>query len=83
LRLADSRKNAHQLQRTFGREPWTPVRTGYRQAAAPAGHESNWLPAPTGNFILWLRVYLPGETVLNGKYKVPPVVEVSDACYEA
>jgi hypothetical protein len=46
----------------------------YIQNAAPAGHESNWLPAPTGNFILWLRVYLPGQTVLNGEYKVPPVV---------
>jgi hypothetical protein len=47
----------------------------YIQNAAPAGYESNWLPAPSGNFILWLRVYLPGQTVLNGKYKVPPVVE--------
>ena len=33
----------------------------YIQNAAPAGHESNWLPAPSGNFILWLRVYLPGQ----------------------
>jgi hypothetical protein len=48
----------------------------YIQNAAPAGHESNWLPAPTGNFILWLRVYLPGQTILNGEYQVPPVVEV-------
>lgn len=47
----------------------------YIQNAAPAGHESNWLPAPTGKFILWLRVYLPGATILDGKYKVPPVVE--------
>ena len=44
--------------------------------AAPAGHESNWLPAPAGNFILWLRVYVPGQAILNGDYKVPPVVEV-------
>jgi hypothetical protein len=48
----------------------------YIQNKAPAGHESNWLPAPTGNFILHLRVYLPGQTVLNGEYKVPPVLEV-------
>jgi len=41
---------------------------------APAGHESNWLPAPSGNFILWLRVYLPGQTVLDGSYMMPPVV---------
>lgn len=48
----------------------------YIQSTSPAGHESNWLPAPTGNFILWLRVYLPGQTILNGEYQVPPVVEV-------
>jgi hypothetical protein len=47
----------------------------YIQNAAPAGRESNWLPAPTGNFILWLRVYMPGEIILDGKYEVPPVVE--------
>jgi hypothetical protein len=47
----------------------------YIQNIAPAGHESNWLPAPTGNFILWLRVYVPGQAILNGEYKVPPVVE--------
>jgi hypothetical protein len=46
----------------------------YIQNAAPAGRESNWLPAPAGHFILWLRVYLPGPLILNGEYKVPPVV---------
>jgi hypothetical protein len=46
------------------------------QKAAPAGHESNWLPAPAGNFILWLRVYVPGQAILDGEYEVPPVVEV-------
>jgi hypothetical protein len=49
----------------------------YLQNAAPAGHESNWLPAPAGNFILWLRVYIPGAAILNGEYAVPPIVEVS------
>jgi hypothetical protein len=48
----------------------------YMQNAAPVGHESNWLPAPAGNFILWLRVYIPGQAILDGKYTVPPVVEV-------
>jgi hypothetical protein len=47
----------------------------YIQNSAAAGHESNWLPAPSGNFILWLRVYLPGQAILDGTYKVPPVVE--------
>ena len=46
------------------------------QNAAPAGLESNWLPAPAGNFILWLRVYIPGEAILRGEYTVPPVLEV-------
>jgi hypothetical protein len=49
----------------------------YIQNTAPSGHESNWLPAPTGNFILWLRVYLPGQTVLDSQYKVPPIVQAS------
>ena len=49
----------------------------YLQNTAPAGHEPNWLPAPAGNFILWLRVYIPGEAILKGEYIVPPVVEVS------
>ena len=49
----------------------------YIQNTAPVGHESNWLPAPTGNFILWLRVYLPGSSVLNGESQVPPIVQVS------
>ena len=47
----------------------------YIQNTVPAGHESNWLPAPSGNFILWLRVYLPGQTILDGEYEVPQVVE--------
>ncbi len=49
----------------------------YLQHATPAGHESNWLPAPLDNFILWLRVYQPGEAILTGKYTVPPVVKVN------
>lgn len=48
----------------------------YIQRTAPAGHESNWLPAPSNGFILWLRVYIPGQTILDGKYKVPPVAKV-------
>jgi hypothetical protein len=46
----------------------------YIQNAAPAGHESNWLPAPTGDFILRLRVYLPEKGILDGQYRVPAVV---------
>ncbi len=49
----------------------------YIQKDSPPGHESNWLPAPVGSFILWLRVYIPGEAILQGRYVVPPVAEVS------
>ncbi len=49
----------------------------YIQNAAPSGNEANWLPAPSGDFKLWLRAYLPGPAIQNGSYQVPPVVEVS------
>jgi hypothetical protein len=49
----------------------------YIQRAAPAGHEINWLPAPSDRFLLWLRVYIPGEAILKGEYIVPPVVKVN------
>ena len=48
----------------------------YLRNVAPTGHESNWLPAPSDKFILWLRVYVPGAAILHGEYTVPPVVEV-------
>lgn len=48
----------------------------YIQNTAPVGWESNWLPAPLGEFILWLRVYMPDEAILDGKYNVTPVMEV-------
>ena len=47
----------------------------YIQHTAPVGHESNWLPSPIGYFIPWLRVYQPGEAILNGTYQVPPIVK--------
>jgi len=48
----------------------------YIQRTAPAGHESNWLPAPSGNFKLMLRAYLPGPAILDGAYHAPPVKRV-------
>jgi hypothetical protein len=46
----------------------------YLQHETPTGHEQNWLPTPAGKFKLTLRAYLPGEAILNGTYRVPPVV---------
>ncbi|UUL76193.1 DUF1214 domain-containing protein [Pseudarthrobacter sp. Fe7] len=45
----------------------------YIQSTPPADGEPNWLPAPSGKFILWLRVYQPGPAILAGSYVVPPV----------
>ena len=44
------------------------------QAHAPGGHEQNWLPTPSGNFKLMLRAYLPGAAILDGTYRIPPVL---------
>ena len=49
----------------------------YLQRTAPSGHESNWLPAPSGKFKLTLRAYRPGRAVLEGTYQLPPVERVS------
>ncbi|MCE1613523.1 DUF1254 domain-containing protein [Enterobacter ludwigii] len=41
--------------------------------------ESNWLPAPSGAFILMLRLYWPRETdpsLINGTWSIPPVQQV-------
>jgi len=35
--------------------------------------ESNWIPAPNGNFSIWLRAYWPDQTILDGTWK-PPIV---------
>lgn len=42
--------------------------------------ESNWLPAPSGNFVLMFRAYWPNETdpsILKGTWAIPAVQKVS------
>jgi hypothetical protein len=41
--------------------------------------ESNWLPAPDGPFYCILRVYLPGDAVLNGSWKKPAIQPVQSS----
>lgn len=36
--------------------------------------EANWLPAPAGPFALFMRGYLPRPELLDGRYRLPPVV---------
>ena len=41
--------------------------------------ESNWLPAPAGDFILMLRLYWPNPTppsIIDGSWKIPAVKKV-------
>ncbi|MCR6641204.1 MAG: DUF1254 domain-containing protein [Sporocytophaga sp.] len=38
--------------------------------------ESNWLPAPKGEFILMFRFYWPEKAIINNNWKIPPVRKV-------
>jgi len=49
----------------------------YIQNKSPgAEKESNWLPAPTGKFILMFRFYWPKESIIDGSWKMPAVNRV-------
>jgi len=49
----------------------------YLQHESPGkDKESNWLPAPKGEFILMLRFYWPEESLIQGKWTPPAVVKV-------
>lgn len=41
------------------------------------GQVENWLPTPGDNWYLGMRIYRPGESVINGSYTVPTPVEVN------
>ncbi|MEO3974096.1 DUF1254 domain-containing protein [Streptomyces sp. CAU 1734] len=47
-----------------------------RRPADPA-EAANWLPAPEGDFRPMIRLYMPGEPVLDGTYRLPRI-EVRD-----
>jgi hypothetical protein len=49
----------------------------YIQHAAPPGHETNWLPAPTGQFEVTLRLYGPLPSALERHYVYPPILRTS------
>ena len=42
-----------------------------------AERESNWLPCPSGPFVLTLRTYLPQEAIRSGRWTAPPVEPIS------
>jgi hypothetical protein len=45
------------------------------QQKRPSSGARNWLATPPGRFKLMLRAYLPGPSIVNSDYQVPPVVE--------
>lgn len=52
--------------------------TLHLQNASPGSDlESNWLPAPTGPFMVAMRLYWPKEEALNGSWTPPPLVAVN------
>ena len=54
--------------------------TFYLQHERPAGDAaSNWLPTPTGDLRLVLRAYEPGESLIEGRYRVPGLRRVAPA----
>jgi hypothetical protein len=52
----------------------------YIQNASPgADKETNWLPAPSGDFVLMLRLYWPREkkpSIIDGSWAIPPAKRV-------
>jgi len=49
----------------------------YIQKESPGkDKEVNWLPAPDGPFYLFLRMYLPKDEVLEGKWAMPTLEKV-------
>ena len=50
--------------------------TLYVQKTSPGERlESNWLPAPEGNFYMILRTYGPSEDIIEGRVQIPGVVK--------
>ncbi len=44
----------------------------YEQLADADGR-ANWLPAPSDQFALIVRAYVPTQAILDGSYKLPNV----------
>jgi hypothetical protein len=50
--------------------------TFYVQNQSPGkDKEPNWLPAPEGPFIMFMRLYWPKDEALNGTWKQPPLTK--------
>jgi hypothetical protein len=57
-----------------GRDGWVTI---YLQTDSPGpGKDANWLPTPAGAFRPIMRVYQPGQPILDGTYVLPAVRKV-------
>jgi hypothetical protein len=53
------------------------ILTIYVQSENSGGEkEANWLPAPKGNFSLYIRAYWPDEAIVSGQW-TPPTIDVA------
>jgi len=58
--------------------------TIYVQAESPGtDKESNWLPAPKGLFVMFMRYYWPKQELLDDHWKTPAVVRTSSGQTQA
>jgi hypothetical protein len=46
------------------------------QRSRPTQRDVNWLPSPSGNFRLNMRIYWPTRRVLDGRWQPPPVQRI-------
>lgn len=51
--------------------------TLYLQHQAPKGKQSNWLPAPDGNFYVSIRTYRPKEQITNGSWAPENIITIA------
>ena len=54
------------------------VTLAIQHADPGAGEQANWLPAPTGPFLVVMRLYWPKADALDGRWKAPPLVQVAE-----
>jgi hypothetical protein len=54
--------------------------TLYAQRTPPsANRDANWLPAPDGDFTLYLRAYWPDSAIAQGTWSPPPIRKHAEA----
>jgi hypothetical protein len=86
--LPSSLLSANQLNRYLINSPMLPnlkrdpdcgVTFSVQHSSPGTSEEANWLPAPSGDFFMVMRLYWPKPAGLNGKWKAPPLVPVKES----